>query len=199
MESDAGSVAGSDPVFEPAQPLDTARKWGLTPWRRRVIAIAEILLCSSVPTQILIGGVLLTSGMAPLDVDGTLSLPFVLVLSVADTILLVGLMVWLTRIHGDSVAGLWLGERPVKAEALHGLLLIPVVFVMVVILLGTMRLFAPWLHNVTVNPLEQLAGTPGQAALFAIVAIVAGGLREELQRAFLLRRFEQHLGGVTVG
>jgi membrane protease YdiL (CAAX protease family) len=35
--------------------------------------------------------------------------------------------------------------------------------------------------------------------MFAMVAIVAGGIREELQRAFLLRRFEQHLGGPAVG
>ena len=35
--------------------------------------------------------------------------------------------------------------------------------------------------------------------MFAVVAIVAGGVREELQRAFLLHRFEQHLGGAGVG
>jgi membrane protease YdiL (CAAX protease family) len=81
----------------------------------------------------------------------------------------------------------------------RGLLLIPVVFMMVVILLNAVRAYAPWLHNVEVNPLEQLAGTPGQAAIFGFVAIVAGGVREELQRAFLLKRFEQHLGGATVG
>ena len=32
-----------------------------------------------------------------------------------------------------------------------------------------------------------------------MVAIVAGGIREELQRAFLLQRFERHLGGATMG
>ena len=57
----------------------------------------------------------------------------------------------------------------------------------------------PSLHNVETNPLEQLAATPGQAALFSLVAIIAGGLREELQRAFMLRRFEQYLGGATLG
>ena len=41
--------------------------------------------------------------------------------------------------------------------------------------------------------------TPGQAALFAVVLIVAGGMREEIQRAFLLRRFERSLGGARVG
>ena len=64
---------------------------------------------------------------------------------------------------------------------------------------NAVRLVAPWLHNVETNPLEELAATPGEAALFSIVAILAGGIREELQRAFLLRRFELHLGGAAVG
>jgi membrane protease YdiL (CAAX protease family) len=81
----------------------------------------------------------------------------------------------------------------------YGALLIPVVFLMVVVLLNVLSAVAPWLHNVPINPLERLAGTPDEAAMFAVVAIVAGGVREELQRAFLLRRFEQHLGGAGVG
>ena len=60
---------------------------------------------------------------------------------------------------------------------------------MVVVLLNVLRLVAPWLHNVPTNPLEELAATPGQATILAIVAILAGGVREELQRAFLLQRF----------
>ena len=168
-------------------------------FQRRVTAILEILLCSSVPTQLLLTGILGLMGMPPTDASGRLSLPFVLALSIGDTILLIALMVILTRAHGETVSGLWLGPRPIRREIVYGLLLIPVVFLLVVGLLNALRAFAPWLHNVPTNPLEQLASTPGQAALFAIVAIFAGGVREELQRAFLLRRFEQHLGGALVG
>ena len=165
----------------------------------RATAIGEILLCSSVPTQIAIGVVLRLAGLSPVDASGQLSLPFVLILSVADTILLIGLMVVLTRAHGESVAELWLGGRSVAREALVGSVLIPIVFLLVVILLNVLRLLAPWLHNVPTNPLEELAATPGQATGLAIVAILAGGVREELQRAFLLRRFVRHLGGRVVG
>ena len=35
--------------------------------------------------------------------------------------------------------------------------------------------------------------------MLGVIAVLAGGVREELQRAFLLRRFEQHLGGPIVG
>jgi membrane protease YdiL (CAAX protease family) len=169
------------------------------PVRARAVAVAEVLLCSSVPTQVLLGGVLRLAGWQPLDAAGRLSLPFVLTLSLADTLLLIVLMVMLTRAHGESVSRLWIGERPLAREALLGLLLVPLVFMSVVVLLNLMRLLAPWLHNVEQNPLEALAKTPANAGAFALVAIFAGGVREELQRAFLLRRFEQHLGGPIVG
>ena len=57
--------------------------------------------------------------------------------------------------------------------------------------------WAPWL--VTDNPLETLASTRGEFVLFAVVAVIAGGVREEIQRAFILHRCEQRLGGAIVG
>ena len=165
----------------------------------RLVAILELILCSSVPTQLALAGALRLAGFPIYDSPGQLSLTFVLILSVGDTLVLAALMVFITRAHGESVRELWLGRGPIKPEVIRGLLLIPAVFLMVVVLLNVLRLVAPWLHNVEINPLEQLATTPGEAALFAVVAIVAGGIREELQRAFLLRRFEMHLGGAMVG
>ena len=52
--SEPFSEPESDPIHAPTQGLDTRREWGLTP-SRRVVAIAEIVLCSSVPTQVAIG------------------------------------------------------------------------------------------------------------------------------------------------
>ncbi len=189
----------SEPLATP-EPLTTVVPPADAPASRRLVALAEILLCSSVPTQFAIGALLTMAGWAPLDPSGQLSLPFVLTLSLADTFLLIVLMVLLMRAHGESASALWVGERAVKKEVLLGLLLIPAVFVMVVVLLNALRLWAPWLHNVPTNPLEELAaGGPVNAAMFGLVAIFAGGVREELQRAFLLHRFEQHLGGAWLG
>lgn len=179
--------------------LTTASSPVNTAARARLFAIAEVVLCSSVPTQLVIGAILRGVGWAPTDAAGNLSLPFVLTLSLADTLLLTILMVWLTQMHGESARALWFGSRPILREAAVGILLIPAVFLTVVVLLNVLRIFAPWLHNVETNPLERLAGTPSEAAMFALVAIFAGGLREELQRAFLLKRFEEHLGGASVG
>jgi uncharacterized protein len=166
------------------------------PARRRVVAIAEVLLCSSVPTQILFSAILAQAGWVP----DPRSLSFVLAVSLLDAAVVIWLMVVLTRAHGESVGALWLGSRSIVRETMLGLTLVPLVFISVVVLLNLMRLYAPWLHNVPSNPLEELAsGGPGNAAMFLVVAIVAGGVREELQRAFILRRFEQHLGGTVVG
>jgi membrane protease YdiL (CAAX protease family) len=167
--------------------------------RNRIIAVCEIVLCSSVPTQIGLGALLRMAGLTPMDAAGHLSLAFLVTLSLSDTLLLILLMVLLMRAHGESPRMLWLGQRPVRGEVRLGLLLVPLIFLLVVVLLNVIRLFLPGLHNIEENPLERLARTPLDAGLFAVVAIFAGGVREELQRAFLLRRFEQHLGGPVVG
>ena len=49
------------------------------------------------------------------------------------------------------------------------------------------------------DALEDLLQRPGDVWLFSLVLVVAGGLREEVQRAFILRRFERELGGALVG
>jgi len=128
------------------------------------------------------------------------SLAAVLILSIADTVVLIALMVLLTRAHGESVRALWLGDRRPLREIGLGLLMVPFVFLLVGVLMAALMRLIPSLHNVPTNPLEQLAtGGPEDAVLLGIVAIVAGGVREELQRAFLLQRFERHLGGAAVG
>ncbi|MGE5816081.1 MAG: CPBP family intramembrane glutamic endopeptidase, partial [Acidobacteriota bacterium] len=60
-------------------------------------------------------------------------------------------------------------------------------------------LAAPWLHNVARNPFETMLQTTRQQVVLAFVVTIAGGLREEIQRAFILRRFEQSLGGAVFG
>jgi membrane protease YdiL (CAAX protease family) len=173
---------------------------GATSAQQRIVAILEILLCSSIPTQLALGYLLTLGGFSPTDAAGALSLPYVLTLSLADTLLLIVLMVSLLHAHGEDATSLWLGQKSVRRETLIGVALIPVVFLFVVVLLNALRLLFPGLHNVATNPLEALAGHSAEdAALFGLLAIIAGGVREELQRAFVLHRFEQHLGGGAVG
>ena len=74
-----------------------------------------------------------------------------------------------------------------------------VVFVLAVLVLSAARMLFPALHNVRENPLQNLIQTPGQALVLVVVATIGGGFREEIQRAFIIHRFEQHLGGAYAG
>lgn len=163
------------------------------------VALIEVLLCSGFPTQLLIVTGLRVAGMQPQDASGALSLPFFGALAALDTILLVGLVFLFLLARGESPRAIFLGPRRPAREAAIGTLLVPIVFIFVVMLVGGLRLIAPWLQTVPQNPLGALLDTPGEAAIFAVVVVVAGGLREEIQRAFILHRFEQSLGGALVG
>jgi len=192
--------AGSAPDIpaDAPNPADARRRDGpIRPADRLAVAL-EVLACSGVPTQLLIAPLLVASGLPP--PAGAHTLSFVAPLLLLDTALVVAMMVFFTRVRGESLRTVWLGSRPRVREALLGVATIPVVFISVVALLNLLRLLAPGLRNVPVNPMEQMATQGlGDALLFAFVAIVGGGVREELQRAFMLHRFERYLGGPMTG
>lgn len=165
----------------------------------RALALIEVLLCSDVPTQLLLIQLLTLAGYPPLGMDGQLAGRSVWVLLVCDAVALVALILFFLKVHGERPRDVFLGPRWPGREALLGLLLIPIVFALVAALLWSIQHFAPWLRNVPRNPLESLIQTPVDAALFGIAAILAGGVREEIQRAFILHRFEHHLGGAWLG
>jgi hypothetical protein len=116
--------------------------------RQRLVAVVELILCSSIPTQILLQGLMIGLGFNPRTEDNGLSLSFVVTMSLADTVVLIALMIALTRARGESVAALWLGQRSVWKEALLGVSLVPSILLMVVVILTSVRLLAPVLHNV---------------------------------------------------
>ncbi len=162
-------------------------------------AWAEILLCSGYPTQILLGELLKSFGIAPVTADGTLSATFVFALSLGDTAVLVTLMLWLLIRNGDRPRDVFLGSRRLGEEVAVGVLSVPVVVAMVLVLSLLIRALLPALRNVPANPLEGLLGTQTGLLAFLAVVIIAGGLREELQRAFLLHRFRTDLGSAGAG
>ncbi|MAW63854.1 MAG: hypothetical protein CL473_07735 [Acidobacteria bacterium] len=167
--------------------------------RDRLVALGEITLCSGFPTQVALIPVLAIVGVPPPVAVERLTLSYVVTLSLADTVLLLSLIWVLLRAHGERPAELLLGQRPVAREAILGLLWVPGMLLLATTAFVIMMRFAPALHNVLENPLETLIDSPGAAVAFAFVVVVAGGIREEVQRAFILRRFEHHLGGMVVG
>jgi len=166
---------------------------------QRSVAALEVLLCSDYPTQLVLGSTFAVLGYHPENPDGSLNLGFVTALSLLDTVLLVGLILLFLRAHNERPREVFLGQRPLLPELRAGVPMMAVSFLIAIVVMGMLRSLAPWLHTVEENPLQEILRTPRDEALFALVAVVAGGVREELQRAFLLRRFECWLGGKSVG
>lgn len=165
----------------------------------RISAAAEVLLCSGFPTQLILIALLSAAGLRVRGGDGSLSPPFIFLLSLLDTVLIVGLVLFFLRSRGESPRAVLLGARNLLREAWLGIAILPLIFVAVVALRVIIFEFAPWLRNVPRNPLEDLLRTRGDAIAFAFVVMIAGGLREEVQRGFILHRFSRFLGGGAVG
>ena len=159
----------------------------------------EILLCSGYPTQILLGQLLVAAGIQPLDASGSLSGTFVFALSMADTVVLLSLIVFLLIRRGERPLDVFFGGRPALPEIGAGVLSVPFVITVVIALMLAIRFLVPALRTVPINPLEGLLGAGFSIWMFLFVVIVAGGVREELQRAFLLHRFRGDLGQPWLG
>ena len=165
----------------------------------RLGAAIEVILCSGVPTQILVVGALTALGMQPRTADGGLSPAFVIALSTIDMVLVIGLVRLFLHAHRERLRDLVVGGRNPVREAWLGVALIPATFMLAVLVLAGILAIRPELHNVAVNPFERLMATPQDAAVFALVAMFAGGVREEIQRAFIIHRFDGYLGGGVLG
>jgi CAAX protease family protein len=165
---------------------------------QRLVAFLEVVLCSGFPTQLLILAVMNGFGMRMTIDGGRWSPLFVMTLSLVDTVLVVALVLFFLRSHQEHPRDVLLGHRPVWLEAATGVALLPLVFLLTILILALVSLVAPSLHNVPRNPIEDMLQTPRDAAIFAVVAMIAGGVREEIQRGFILHRF-RYLGGGVVG
>ena len=165
----------------------------------RVLALIEVILCSGFPTQLLIVGMLTALGMPAQTSEGGISPHFLFAVSLLDATLVIGLIGTLLRSHQESVRDVLIGRGRVLREVMVGFALIPLVFMVVVAILALVLTFAPHLHNVIKNPLEGMLQTRLDAAIFAVVVMVAGGVREEVQRGFIVHRFEGFLGGGLFG
>ena len=171
----------------------------IRPPQPRWLALFETMLVSGVPTQVMVGVVLYAGlGMSPQDGD-RLSLTFFATLSLLDTLLVASLIRVFLRSTGERPRDVLIGRRSIWRETGLGLLLVPAVFVVVAAVVLTLRSIAPWLQTVPENPLLAFMDTPARAAVFLVVVVLAGGVREEMQLAFVLHRFDQRLGGIRVG
>jgi membrane protease YdiL (CAAX protease family) len=164
----------------------------------KIGALLQILVCCGLPTQVVVAGTLRLAGVDP----GELTRPapaFIAALALGDAVLLLALIPLFLVAGGERPRDALLGARRSVGEVALGLLLLPIVFMGLLAVIATLSVVVPALHTVPINPFEVFFDTRLHAALFALVVIVAGGVREEVQRGFILHRFGQRLGGVWAG
>src|SRR4029077_1470508 len=119
---------------------------------QRIVALIEVLLCSDYPTQAALATTFAALGYGPYGANGDLRVGFVVALSLLDTALLVGLMVFFLYAHGERPRDVFLGRRPVALEARYGVPLIFVALTIGIIILVTIQRYLPSLHTVENNP-----------------------------------------------
>jgi len=202
------------PAAVPLQPATPAlaipRSWRLPAW----FALLQAFAVSGIPTQVVVFLALwLGFGLEPFENinSATISFEFIATLLLADTALVAIMIRVFLILSGEDSKDVFLGRRNPTREIIGGVLLVPLVFAAVTGIVLLFRVLAPWMHNVQDNPLAAFMKTPLDAAIFLVVVVLAGGVREELQRAFILHRSQQirfeiplfgrrlHLGGVRQG
>ena len=170
-----------------------------------IFALLQAIAICGIPTQLLVFAVMVVVRGMPVTPDGNLdlgfftTLEFIATASFIDTALIVILIRVFLMASRENSRDVYLGRRPAWGEIGRGLALVPVTLMVVVAVVSLVRSVAPWLHNVKVSPLEAFMRNPLDAAIFLVVVVLAGGIREELQRGFILHRFGQRLGGMWVG
>lgn len=182
-------------IVSPATPELTGLDW----FASRLPTFAQIIAVSGFPTQLVIAAILIVGvGMSPYSSEG-LSLQFVATLSFIDTAVVALLIFLFLRMSGENSHAVFFGGRPIWPEFWRGLVFVPVLLITVSAIVAGLRYLAPWLNTVPVNPLAAFMTNSFDAAIFAVMVILAGGVREELQRGFILHRCRQRLGNIWTG
>ena len=120
---------------------------------------------------------------------------FVFMVSEASLTLL--LIVFFLRLRGERLRILgWIWEKAGR-EVLLGVAIVPILFGCTVSVISFFRLVLPQYATET-NPILGLLQDRGDLILFLISSVYVGGIKEEIQRAFVLDRFERYIGVILL-
>jgi membrane protease YdiL (CAAX protease family) len=180
------SLQHAEPV-EPIEPVTqvTRRQPPSAP-----IALLQIVLCSGLPTQLVLLFALTAVGVQAPTTTKEWSLGYVAGVLVADSALVLGLILLFLHLSGERPRNVFLGNRSIAWEWSIGIALVPMAFIVIASINAVVLRYAPNLHQLE-NPFQPLVQTPYGMVIFTSLSILAGGVREEMQRAFALHRFAQ--------
>jgi membrane protease YdiL (CAAX protease family) len=163
----------------------------------RLLALFEVFLLSGLVSSALafLPLFILHGNKVDLLASDTKIVSAFLLLESAITFILLALIL---GIHGGKIRDLGLHWDGWKTDLSIGLALVPILFLTSAAVTSIFRIYLPQ-YYIEQNPLTENIKTPLQLVLFIFSALVAGGVKEELQRAFILRKFSRYLGGAGLG
>jgi len=174
--------------------------WSLMPersWQFRLATLFEILLALGPATDWLALLVLAPFPRLANPLASVESLAAVITLS---SLLLIVLLALLQRARGERVLSFFpAAGREIRRDTVRGLVLVLPIFASVCLLKSGFRYLLPGVYSGERNLLEELMKTPVDLALFLSIALFTGGVKEEMQRAFVIRRFEAGWGPGWLG
>jgi membrane protease YdiL (CAAX protease family) len=166
-------------------------------WIDRLQASFEILLMSGLISGFLATLPFLAFKLRSIDLfinDSRIISIYLLMESCISFLILAAIL----KLHREPISSLGLNWNCWKSNLLIGLVLVPFLFLINIIIATLFKTYLPE-YYLDKNPLSQSIHTPFQLSLFIFSALIAGGIKEELQRAFILNRFRSYLGGAEAG
>ncbi len=165
-------------------------------WLDRIQALIEVLLLSGMVSGFL--AILPFSLRAKGHPILTRDVPSVVTYLLLESWITLVLLFAVLRAHRETLRDLGWRTRQWVTDATYGIALVPLLFALGGAVNAAFRSWWPK-YYVEQNPLTQIIRTPHDLGLFLLAAFIAGGIKEELQRAFILNRFRDHLGGSGIG
>ena len=160
----------------------------------RLFAVAEVVMAAVVgilgPILLIFLGVSLDEAMSNSRVLGLLLF--------ADASCTIGFLWGMQLLRGRTLKSLGWSRRGRVREIRLGLWVFPGLLLLMFLVSRLFQAFLPgWVSEE--NPVLALIATPVDLVIFLAASLFVGGIKEELQRAFILSRFEDHLGGALPG
>lgn len=187
LNADHAPRLPDDPRFMPTEPTG------------RLMAVLEIVFVSGFFTDTL--ALLLAAWLMGVSRPDVLKQPVTLfvylMFSTVFILALVGLFQYLAR-HRPELSLRLFPTRSVMRHILFAVLVVPLFFL---VMIGLREMFEFLLPDTVspVNPILEMIRTPLHLGLFFISVTVAGGIREEIQRAFIIRRSDVYFGSPYIG
>lgn len=158
----------------------------------RVAAFLEVLLVA------LLGSLLTLAVFQAVGVNPVTHASSVFVFLLSESVFTLVVIVLMLRFRGQRLRDLGLNAAGWANEVGLGFLVLPVLFGATMVVSLFFQRFLPQLVQ-TDNPLLDLVRSPLDLVLFMLSSVWVGGVKEEIQRAFILTRFDRYLGGMWLG